>query len=135
MEFGPRISKPAFHQSVARKVMGFKPVAFYALVPEQQFCQGTVSQVGQRFPRALQCVMGYRAACPYNGSAVKQQGNLPHMAAQAIQIVLLSGPQALSALAQDPHFNGAMVTQPCRERTLGVQPCTQGRVEWIGMNS
>lgn len=79
--------------------------------------------------------MGYGAAGPYNGTAVKQQRHLAHVAAQAFQIVLLGGPKTLGALAQYQHLNGAMVTQPCCERTLGVQPCTQGRVEWIGMSA
>lgn len=135
MEFGQRISKLAFHQSVARKMVGPEPVTFHVPVPEQQFCQGTVSQVDQRLPRALECAMGYSAAGPYNGNAVKQQRHFSHVAAQAMQIGLLGGPQTLGALAQYHHFNRAMVTQPCCERALGAQPRAQGWVGWIGMNS
>lgn len=75
------------------------------------------------------------AACPYSRNAVDQQRNLSHMTAAAIQIILLLGPQTLRALPQHDHFNGTMITQTCCERPLGMQPCTQGRVDWAGVNS
>ena len=79
--------------------------------------------------------MGCSTACPYSRNAVDQQRNLSHMTAAAIQIILLLGPQTLRALPQHHHFNGTMITQTRCERPLGLQPCTQGRVDWAGVNS